>query len=380
MLLTEFAAIFTAAHRVRSNKFAATGERQKGSRMKTIINGNEAFAIGAINSGLQFFSGYPITPSTDVMEYLAKVADNYNIKYNLAESEISAINMVFGAASAGARAMTATSGPGFSLMQEAISYMAADNVPCVILNVMREGAGLGDIKRSQGDYFQMTKGGGHGDYHPIVLSCNSIKDCYNIPKLAFNLAEKYMSPVIVTYDADIGHLKENIDINIDIEKHNIDYSEYLLKGCKKGCAHRTIQNVYYHHKDYDKYLYEKYKNIEDNEQRYESYKTEDAEIILVAFGIMSRVAKDVVNILRSKNIKIGLINPITLYPFPNKAFESLNNNVKKIYSLELNILSQMTYDIRLAVKNKIEIKKIGKMSTIPLINDIINIIGEDNGI
>lgn len=341
--------------------------------MKKFINGNEAFAYGALASGIDFYAGYPITPSTDVYEFFEKNAEKYNVKFVPASSEVSAINMIMGASIAGARALTVTSGCGFSLMQEAISYMASDFVPCVILNVMREGAGLGDIPRSQGDYDQMTKGGGNGDYHAIVLSCKSCKDCMEMPSLAFELAEKYRNPVIVTYDSDIAHTKEYVEI-LAQTKNNIDKLNFTLKGNKTGKP-KLIQNVYYYDKNYNETLSNKYNIIEEKEQRFEEYETNDSEIILVAFSICARVCMDVVKRARKEGIKLGLIVPITLYPFPKNAFSNLPS-LKKILVVELNILKQMRKDVEYYTRFRYEYFSINSMSTCPTVLDILSFIKE----
>lgn len=339
-----------------------------------LLNGNEAFAYGSIEAGLELFAGYPITPSTDVMELLSSELEKYGGKFIIAESELAAINILMGAGATNAKTLTATSGPGFSLMQEGISYMAADYIPAVILNVSREGAGLGDIPRSQGDYNQMIKGGGNGDYHSIVLSCNSIKSCYEMPHLAFELAHKYRNPVIVTYDSDIGHIRENIMIPETFENVNHIDANWSLLSTKNNEIRKKIQNKYYHNQNYDIELFEKYKEIEENEQRYESYNVDDAEIVFVAYGICSRVCKEVVNIARAKNKKVGCINLISLYPFPKKAFMNLKQ-VKKVVAVELTILDQMVCDVRAAIRElynqNIEIKKIGKMSIVPTVDELL---------
>lgn len=340
--------------------------------MKKILNGNEAFAYGALAAGIDFYAGYPITPSTDVYEFFEKYGKDYNVKFVHASSEISAVNMIMGASIAGARALTVTSGCGFSLMQEAISYMAADFVPCIILNVMREGAGLGDIPRSQGDYNQMTKGGGNGDYHAIVLAVNSIKDCMQIPKLAYELSEKYRNPVIVTYDSDIAHTKENVEI-LERSINNLDKLDYTLKG--NIDTPKRVQNIYYHDKNYNETLRKKYELIEKNEQRYEEYEVEDADIILVAFSICARICKDVVKRARKKGIKVGLIVPITLYPFPEIAFNKLTGR-KKIIVVELNILKQMRRDVEYYTKARHEYYSINSMSTCPTVLDVLDFIEE----
>ena len=341
--------------------------------MKKILNGNEAFAYGALAAGVNFFAGYPITPSTDVYEFFESRGNDYGVEFVNASSEISAVNMLMGASIAGARALTATSGCGFSLMQEAISYMAADFVPCVILNVMREGAGLGDIPRSQGDYNQMTKGGGNGDYHSIVLSCNSIKDCIKMPKLAFELAEKYRNPVIVTYDSDIAHIRESVEVP-DAITNDIDKQDWILKG-NKGDKPKLIQNIYYHDKNYNDTLAKKYQEIEENEMRYEEYETSDAEIILVAYSICSRVCKEVVKEARAEGIKVGLITPIALYPFPKNAFENLKS-CKKIIVVEMNILKQMRKDVEYHTRFKYEYHSINSMSVCPTVIDVLNYVKE----
>lgn len=341
--------------------------------MKKVLNGNEAFAYGALAAGVDFYAGYPITPSTDVYEFFEKYGDEFGVKFVHASSEVSAANMIMGASIAGARALTVTSGCGFSLMQEAISYMAADFVPCVILNVMREGAGLGDIPRSQGDYNQMTKGGGNGDYQAIVLAASSAKDCMSLPKVAYELSEKYRNPVIVTYDSDIAHTKENVEV-LERVNNDIDKLEYTLKGNETGKP-KLVQNVYYHDHNYDEILKNKYELIEQNEQRYSEYDTLDAEIVFVAFSICARICVEVVKAARAKDIKVGLIVPITLYPFPKKAFENLKK-CKKIVVVELNILKQMRRDVEYFTKQKYEYYSISSMSTCPIVLDVMNFIEE----
>ena len=341
--------------------------------MKKILNGNEAFAHGALAAGLNFYAGYPITPSTDVYELLEAEHEKYGVTFVHASSEISAANMIMGASTAGARALTVTSGCGFSLMQEAISYMAADFVPCVILNVMREGAGLGDIPRSQGDYDQMTKGGGNGDYHAIVLSCSSIRDCMEMPELAYELAEKYRNPVIVTYDSDIAHTRESVEI-LPARLNDIDRLDYTLKGNSTG-APKLVQNVNYHDPDFTRDMAEKYALIEQNEQRYRCYETEDAEVILVAYSICARVCRDVVKRARAKGLKVGLIVHVTLYPFPEKAFRNIPN-CRRIIVVELSILRQLRRDVEYYTRFRYTYDSVSSMSTCPTVLDILEVIGE----
>ncbi len=336
--------------------------------MNKLLNGNEALAYGAIAYGLDIFAGYPITPSTDIYELLEIELPKYGGKFLSAESEISAINMVMGAYAAGKRAMTCTSGCGFSLMQETISYLAADFCPVVIVNVMREGAGLGDIPRSQGDYWQMTRGGGNGDYRSIVLSCKSILDCMNAPKLAFELAEKYKNPVIITYDSDIAHTKESVEM-LDLSNiKRIENANWALTGNKTG-QKKVFQNIYYHEKNYNEILKKKYDEIEEKEQRWISINTENAKIVLVAFGISARICEEVVREFVEEGKKdIGLIVLETLYPFPKSAFKNLN--AKLLITVELNILKQMRDDVLLATNCKIKTISCGEMSVCPTVLEL----------
>lgn len=353
--------------------------------MRKLLNGNQAFAYGCFIAKVSFFAGYPITPSTDVYEFFEKEMPMRGGTFVAAESELAAVNTILGATIAGARAVTVSSGCGFSLMQEGISYAAGDFVPLVLLNVMREGAGLGDIPRSQGDYDQMTKGGGNGDYHCIVLSCSSMKDCVEAPAKAFELAEKYMNPVIVTYDSDVAHTMEYVDIPDEIFDKGSAY--YDLKSFSRDSARkklkfvlsgentppRYIQNVYYHNKDYDRILADKYDDIEKNCQVADEYRTEDAEIIFVAFSTCNRICLEVVDVLRDKEIKAGLITPVSLYPFPSSTFAKIiaSGHVKKFVCVELNILKQMTKDIEYAVKFRVPVETIHSMSTCPTVDEIV---------
>ena len=342
---------------------------------KKLINGNEAFAFGALAAGLSFYAGYPITPSTDVYELLERDHEKYGVEFVHASSEISAVNMVMGASIAGARALTVTSGCGFSLMQEGLSYMAADFVPCVILNVMREGAGLGDIPRSQGDYDQMTKGGGNGDYHAVVLACSSLRDCMIMPALAWDLAEKYKNPVIVTYDSDIAHTRENVEI-LPPKRIDIDRLPYALSG-NRGGRPKLVQNVNYHDPDFTQTLSRKYEEIEQHEQRWQAYETEDAEIVLVAYSICACVCRDVVRRARRKGLKVGLIVPVTLYPFPEKAFENLPA-CRKIIVVELSILRQMRRDVEYATRFRYQYDSVSSLSSCPTVSDILTLTEEVN--
>ncbi len=330
---------------------------------KVLMKGNEALAEAALAAGCRFYSGYPITPQTEILEYLSWRMEEVGGEFIQAESELSGINMVLGASAAGARALTSSSGPGFSLKQEGISYLVAADLPAVIVDVMRIGTGLGDISQGQGDYWQLTRGGGHGDYRTIVLAPASVQENADMMAVSFDLAEKYRHPVLIASDAAIGQMIEAVEIP-EFQEHDIDKFEWTVKGCKKGAEHRKIQNVYYTHPDYERYLKRKYRDIEENEQRYETIQVEDAEIVLVAYGISSRVCMEVVEESRKKGLKVGLIRPITLWPFPAKAFEKAGN-AKLFVSVEINILGQMADDIKLAIDKKVPVVHYGSIFEIP---------------
>lgn len=242
---------------------------------KVLLKGNEALAEAALAAGCRFYSGYPITPQTEILEYLSWRMEDVGGTFIQAESELAGVNMVLGAAAAGARALTTSSGPGFSLKQEGISYLVAADLPAVIVDVMRIGTGLGDIAQGQGDYWQLTRGGGHGDYHTLVLAPASVQENADMMAEAFDLAEKYRHPVLIASDAAIGQMIEAVEIPKFIE-HDINKYDWTIKGCKKGDEQRKIQNVYYTHPDYETYLSDKYAEMEQTEQRYECIQVEDA--------------------------------------------------------------------------------------------------------
>ena len=324
---------------------------------KVLLKGNEALAEAALAAGCRFYSGYPITPQTEILEYLSWRMEDVGGVFIQAESELAGVNMVLGAAAAGARALTTSSGPGFSLKQEGISYLVAADLPAVIVDVMRIGSGLGDIAQGQGDYWQLTRGGGHGDYHTLVLAPASVQENANMMAEAFDHAEKYRHPVLIASDAAIGQMIEAVEIPEFVE-HDINKYDWTIKGCKKGCEQRKIQNVYYTHPDYEGYLSSKYAQMEEEEQRYENIQVEDAEVVLVAYGISSRVSREAVEIARAQGFKLGLIRPITLWPFPKKAFEEAKE-AKAFLTVEMNILGQMVDDVKLATEGKYPVDHYG---------------------
>lgn len=332
---------------------------------RVLMKGNEALAEAALRAGCRFYSGYPITPQTEILEYLSWRMAEVGGQFIQTESELGGVNMLYGAAATGARAMTSSSGPGFALQHEGISYLCAADLPAVLIDVMRIGNGLGDIAQGQGDYWAVTRGGGNGDYRTIVLAPNSVQEGMDLVRDAFDLAEKYLHPVIIASDAAIGQMMEIVELP-EMHEHDINTYEWSVKGSKIGEQHKVISNVcFYGHKNYEEYLSGKYKTITDNEQRWESYMADDAEVIVVAFGISSRIAKEAVKIARARGIRLGLIRPITLWPYPRKAFEKLSPDFKGFVCVEMNILGQMVDDLKLATDSRYPIDSYGTFFDVP---------------
>ncbi len=336
---------------------------------KELLKGNEALAEAAIRAGCRFYSGYPITPQTEILEYLSWRMEEVGGTFVQTESELAGINMLLGAAAAGARALTSSAGPGFSLKQEGISYLVAADIPAVIIDVMRIGTGLGDIAQGQGDYWQLTRGGGHGDYRTIVLAPASVQENCDMMQTAFELAEKYRHPVLIASDAAIGQMVEGVELP-EMKEHNIDTYDWAVRGCAEGAVPRKIQNTYYTRPDYEKYLRDKYAQMEAEEQRWESYMAEDAEVVLVAYGISSRISREAVDIARAQGLKLGLIRPISLWPYPVKAFEECKA-VKAFMTVEINILGQMVDDVKLATCNKFPVDFYGTFFDLPESDKIV---------
>jgi len=338
---------------------------------KTLMVGNEALAEAAVRAGCRFYSGYPITPQTEVLEYLSWRMEETGGQFIQTESEISGIYMLYGAAVCGKRAMTTSSGPGISLMQEGISYLVAADIPCVIVDVARYGNGLGDISQGQGDYSLLTRGNGHGDTRPIVLAPNSVQENADMVYEAFDLAEKYRHPVMILSDAAIGQMIEQIELPA-MKEHDIDKYDWYVKGSPMG-QNKRVANVSYYVGDYDTYLREKYAEIDKNEQRYENYRVGDAEVVIVAYGISSRIAREAVNYARQVGLKLGLIRLKTLVPYPVKAFEEIPESCKGLLCVEMNILGQMVDDVKVATKSKYPVYFHGSSKNVPETEDIIAI-------
>ncbi len=352
---------------------------------RVYLKGNEALAYGALKAKLNAYFAYPITPSTEIPETLAKEFGNPEYPdfkvFLQAASELEAANMVLGAAASGVRAMTATSSPGFSLKQEALSYAAGMELPLLIVNVNRGGPGLGNIAPEQGDYFQMTKGGGHGSYHLIVLAPNSVQEMASFPKIAFDLAFKYRNPACIAGDAFTGQLKEDI-IFPRIEPTEYDVSSWAV-GDAKGRERHVLNSMNLDpevHAKHVAHLDEKYKMIQQNEIRYETHLTDDAEIVIAAYGIASRICKSVVNKLRRGGLKMGLFRPITLWPFPYDEVRKLTEHAKRFLVVELNT-GQMVEDVRLGAEGRACIDFLGKVGgLLPTEREIEDKITEANSV
>lgn len=343
---------------------------------KVLMKGNEALAEAAIRAGCRFYSGYPITPQTEILEYMAWRLPQVGGEFIQTESELGGINMLYGGSATGARVMTSSSGPGFALLQEGISYLCAADLPAVLVDVMRMGNGLGDISQGQGDYWALTRGGGNGDYRTIILAPNSVQESVNLISEAFDLSEKYRHPVLIGSDAAIGQMMEEVELP-EMRGHDIDAYEWSVKGSKIGEQHKVISNVcFYGHPNYEEYLRGKYHEIEENEQRWESIQTEDADVIAVAYGISSRIAKEAVKLARKKGVKLGLIRPITLWPYPVKAFENLNPGLKGFICVEMNILGQMAEDVKAAVEYKYDVKSCNTFFNVPDSEAIVEMAAE----
>lgn len=312
-----------------------------------LVKGNEAIAMGAIEAGCRFYFGYPITPQNDIPEYMSKHLPLLGGTFIQAESEIASINMLLGAGATGNRAMTSSSSPGISLKQEGISYMCGSRIPGVIVNMSRSGPGLGGISPSQGDYFQATRGGGHGDYRTIVLAPHSVQECYDLTMKAFDLADKYRNPVMILGDALLGQMKE--PLTLKRYKKKSFPGDWALTGAN-GRERRILKSLYLSEGDLTEHnwrLHKIYQSMK-REIRFETLFLEGAELVVVAFGSVARILKSSLQMAREKGMNIGLFRPITLFPFPYAALEKVAREVKNFMSVELST-GQMVEDLKLAV-------------------------------
>ena len=327
------------------------------------MKGNEALAEAAFRAGMQAYFGYPITPQSEIIEYLmAEQPKHPDCVILQAESELAAINMIYGASGAGARVMISSSGPGISLMQEGISYMSSAQLPCVVVNVQRGGPGLGTIQPSQGDYFQATKGGGHGDYHLIVLAPASVQEMADFMFDAFRLSEKYRNPAMILTDGALGQMMEKLALP---PAGSLPHPQkpWATTGKTKDRERNIITSLFIEPErmeEVNKILQEKYRQIEKNEVRYETIAVEDADILLVAFGLVSRISQKALQLARERGLRVGLLRPITLYPFPVEPIAALASRVSAVLDVEMNA-GQMVEDVRLAVEGRCPVHFKGRM-------------------
>ncbi|MBP5184018.1 MAG: 3-methyl-2-oxobutanoate dehydrogenase subunit VorB [Lachnospiraceae bacterium] len=333
---------------------------------KVLMKGNEALAEAAIQAGCRHFFGYPITPQTEISAYLSKRMPKVDGLFLQAESEVAAINMVLGAASTGVRAMTSSSSPGISLKSEGVSYIAGSDLPCLIINVQRGGPGLGGIQPSQSDYWQATKALGHGDFQLFVLAPSTIQEMVDFVPLAFDKAEQYRMPAMILSDGMLGQMMEPVTLP-DPEKPfdreaNIASKPWATNGTRGKRKKNIVNSLYIQPDELEKLVverFERYEIIKKNEQRAESYLTEDADIVIVAFGASSRVARSAVNAARAEGIKAGLIRPITLWPFPENAIEAVVPTAKVFLDVEMN-MGQMIEDVKLVVNGRKPVEFFGR--------------------
>ena len=347
---------------------------------KVLMKGNEAIAEAAIAAGCRHFFGYPITPQTEVAAYMSKRMPKIGGVYLQAESEVASINMVLGAGAAGVRVMTSTSSPGVSLMAEGISYIAGSDVPCLIVNVERGGPGLGGIQPSQSDYFQATKATGHGDFHMLVFAPSTVQETVDLISDAFDLGDRYRMPTMILSDGLLGQMME--PVILPEAKDPKDDKDWAAKGHGGKRAHNVVNSLYIDPAELEKLnfeRFEKYEKIKETEQRAEEYLVDDAEIVIVAFGASSRIAHSAVDMARKQGIKVGLIRPITLWPFPEKTIEKHIGHAKVFLSVEMN-MGQMVEDIRLIVAGRKPVRFYGRTGGIvPTPKEVLQKIIEING-
>jgi len=341
---------------------------------KELLDGNSAIAEAAIRAGVDAFFGYPITPQTEVLEHFSKRMPEEGRVFLQAESEIASINMVYGAACAGARAMSSSSSPGISLMQEGISYIACSEVPAVLINIMRGGPGLGNVQPSQGDYFQAVKSAGHGDFHMIVLAPANVQEAIDHVGLAFELADKYRTICMVVADGAIGQMMEPCELPPMRPARPLEErAAWALTGAK-GRPPNIVTSLYLGAENLERVnlrLQAKLREIEASEVRFKELETEDAEVLLVAFGTVGRVCQTVVREAREQGIKVGLLRPVTLWPFPAARINELASQVKAMLVVEMNA-GQMVDDVKMAVAGRCPVEFYGRMGGVfPLPDDIL---------
>jgi 2-oxoglutarate ferredoxin oxidoreductase subunit alpha len=318
---------------------------------RLFVKGNEAVAMGALEAGCRYYFGYPITPQSDIPEYISREMPALGGEFIQAESEIASINMLLGASACGGRAMTSSSSPGISLKQEGISYMAGSECPGLIVNISRSGPGLGGIDASQADYFQATKGGGHGGYHIIVLAPASVQEMYDLTMHAFDLSDRYRVPAMILADAVIGQMKEALEPHPYVAPPDLKEKDWALTGPGELDVNKVVKSLYLGEGELEQHnlkLHRKYAEMQEKEVRYEGYALEDAELVVTAYGSTARIAHTAVRMAREQGYRAGLLRPITLFPFPKQAYQEHTAKGQKVLCVELNT-GQMVDDVRLAV-------------------------------
>jgi 2-oxoglutarate ferredoxin oxidoreductase subunit alpha len=340
---------------------------------KLLMKGNEAVAIAAIRCGCDGYFGYPITPQSEVMETLMeeKPWETTGMVVLQAESEVASINMLYGGASCGKKVMTSSSSPGISLMCEGFSYMAGAELPCLVVNVVRGGPGLGSIQASQADYFQATKGGGHGDYQLIVLAPNSVQEMYDFVDLGFELAFKYRNPALILTDGVIGQMMEKVELRPEKKRWTDEeviklHGDWATTGKTKDRPQHAITSLALESATLERFnlkLIEKYQKLNEQEVRFEKTNCDDAEYVIMAYGSASRICEKAVEEARAEGIKVGLLRPITLYPFPTKEIQNMAKQLKAILTVEMSA-GQMVQDVRLAVNGALPVEYFGRLGGI----------------
>ncbi|MEX2445398.1 MAG: 3-methyl-2-oxobutanoate dehydrogenase subunit VorB [Alkalispirochaeta sp.] len=323
------------------------------SSEKVLMKGNEAVGAAAIRGGCRYFFGYPITPQNELPEYMARELPRVGGVFLQAESEIAAINMVYGAAGCGVRVMTSSSSPGIALKQEGISYIAGAELPCVIVNMMRGGPGLGGIQPGQADYFQATRGGGNGDYRHIVYAPASVQETADLMTEAFDVADLYRIPVMVLGDGMIGQMMEPVELR-DAPHRDLPPKDWATTGTEGRRTPNIINSLYLQPQDLEDHnirLARKHAVIEEREVRYESYRTDDAKLVFVSYGTASRIVRNAVEMLRQEGENVGMIRPITLWPWPQSAFDELGSSVRAVMAVEMS-MGQMIDDVKIAAAGR----------------------------
>lgn len=328
-----------------------------------LMKGNEALAGAAIRAGCKGYFGYPITPQSEILEYLSEHAQGRGMVVMQVESELAAINMVYGAAGAGARVMTSSSGPGISLMQEGLSYIACAELPCLVVNINRGGPGLGTIQPSQGDYFQATKGGGHGDYHLIVLAPASVQEMADFVFDGFDLADKYRNPVMILADGALGQMMERVVFHPYNPAERIPEKPWATTGKPPTRERNILTSLHIQPEKMEKVnlkLQAKYRKICEEEIRYEIVSGENADILVVAYGLAARVSQRAVEIARERGVAVGILRPITLYPYPYNVLQELRDRLRGVLVVEMNA-GQMVEDVRLGIEGRVPVEFYGRM-------------------